>query len=75
MKKLSEFIQWNHQTLEKVNDENGRSQIISLANKLESLESEILGYADARIDIMPSGNIFIDSFPEGLASKIRALLV
>ena len=71
MDTLYNIVTYNHQHYSALTDEKSRREVEKLIAKLQYLESEILPVTDGTINISPTGNVFIHSYPPALHRKIN----
>ena len=71
MKTLYSIVSYNHNYYHELSDENQRREVEKVIAKLQHLEKEIVAVHEGRINIAPSGNVFIDSYPPELARKMQ----
>ncbi len=71
MHTLYNVITYNHLHYADLTDEKSRKAVEKLIAKLQFLESEILPVTEGTINISPTGNVFIHSYPPVLHRKIN----
>jgi hypothetical protein len=71
MQTLYNIVTYNHQHYADLKDEASRRAVEKLIAKLQFLESEILPVTEGTINISPTGNMFIHSYPPALHRKIN----
>jgi hypothetical protein len=71
MQTLYNIVTYNHQHYADLTDEASRRTVEKLIAKLQFLESEILPVTAGTINISPTGNMFIHSYPPALHKKIN----
>jgi hypothetical protein len=71
MQTLYNIVTYNNQHYPALTDEKSRREVEKLITKLQYLENEILTVTDGTINISPTGNVFIRSYPPALHRKMN----
>ena len=73
MKTLYSIVTYNYSYYHELTNEDQRREIEKLIEKLQHLAHFIIPVTEGRINISPTGNIFIDNYPKELANQIRII--